>query len=164
MIEEKLRGNIWKALNQKHPSILQDNNGKEIAEFRIGQLFSIENGRINVNFGPYGLKRHKNFVGLGHILYNPLIFGARNIDEVLFSWRWLIKRIRVSEKVLQRALESCSLMMLLLSGHDKGETIYIFSFFVDLYNLDLMGINTNKKLIEFGIWVTIFHLSSDSLN
>jgi hypothetical protein len=42
LLEEKVHQNILKALNQKEPSFLTDNNGKEIAVFNIGELFSIE--------------------------------------------------------------------------------------------------------------------------
>jgi hypothetical protein len=148
--EEQIHQNILKALNQKQPSFLTDDNGRKIAEFNIGELFSIKEGRIQVDFGQIGLKIKGNFVGLGHILYDPWLFGARNVQNALDSWNWLVKETRVSEENLQMALESCSLASLLVTGRDEGENVHIFSLMVNLYELNLAGVDTRPKIEEFG--------------
>lgn len=149
-IEQQIRQNILKALNQKQPSILRDKNGKEIGEFNIGELFSIKEGKIHVDFGQIGLKTKGNFVGMGYILYSPEIFGGSNVQNVLDSWDWLIRKIQVNEETLQIALEACSLSLLLLTGVDMGTNIYIFSLIVDLYELDSLGVDTSAKIAEIG--------------
>lgn len=148
--EEQLRMNILKAMNQSYPDIIQDGEGKEIAKFSIGKLFRIEDGSIRVNFGSFGLKTDGNFVGLSHILYAPSFFGAKNVQEVLDSWNWLLKKIHVSEEELQMALEACSLSVLLASGIERGEDVFFFALIVDLHQLDLNGIDTTPKTEEFG--------------
>ena len=148
--EEQLRVNILKAMNQSYPDIIRDGEGKEIAKFSIGKLFRIEDGNIRVNFGSFGLKTDGNFVGLSHILYSPSFFGAKNVQEVLDSWNWLLKKIHVSEEDLQMALEVCSLSVLLSSGIERGEDVFFFALVVDLHQLDLSGIDTTPKTEEFG--------------
>jgi len=148
--EIELRKNIWKALIEKKPRILKDENGKTIAEFNVGKLFKLDKQTIHVDFGSIGLKTRKNLVGLGHILYNPEIFGASNTQEVVDSWNWVINKIKVSEEALQMALEACSLSMLLLTGVEEGTDISIFSLFVNLHKLDSLGIDTKTKIVEFG--------------
>jgi hypothetical protein len=150
LIEEQLRKNIWKALSQEQPWILRDNKGREMAEFNTGELFSMKENGIHVNFGSLGLKTKRDLVGLGHILYNPKLFGAQNVQEVLDSWNWLVKRIRVDEETMQMALEVCSLVMMLLTGVEESMDVYLFSLVVDLRELDLMGIDTRPKIEEFG--------------
>lgn len=149
-IEEQIHQNILKALNQKQPSFLTDDNGRKIAEFNIGELFSIKEGRIQVDFGQMGLKIKENFVGLGHILYAPWLFGARNVQNAADSWNWLVKETRVSEETLQMALETCSLCSLLVRGIDEGENVHVFSTMVNLYELNLAGVDTRPKIEEFG--------------
>ena len=150
LIEEQIHQNILKALNQKQSSFLTDNNGNKIAEFNVGELFSMKEGRLQVDFGQIGLKIKGNFVGLGHILYAPWLFGARNVQNVLDSWNWLLGETKVSEETLQIALEACSLLRLLLTGRDEGENVHFFSLLVNLYELDLAGIDTSSKIQEFG--------------
>ncbi len=82
-IEDRFHQNIWRALNQKTPSILKDDKGKEIAIFNVGELFKEKEGRIHVYFGSIDLKVKGNFVGLGHIQYSPDFFGAQSTQEVL---------------------------------------------------------------------------------
>jgi hypothetical protein len=48
--EKRFFKNMWNALNQKKPSILKDNKGKEIAKFNIGKLFREKDGRVHVKF------------------------------------------------------------------------------------------------------------------
>ncbi|MGA2385425.1 MAG: hypothetical protein ABSG33_02710 [Candidatus Bathyarchaeia archaeon] len=148
--EEQLRENILKAMNQTFPDIILDDEGKEVAKFSIGKLFRIEEGSIRVNFGSFGLKTDGNFVGLSHILYSPSFFGAKNVQDVLDSWNWLLKKINVSEVDLQMALEACSLSVLLASGIERGKDVFFFSLIVDLHQLDLSGIDTIPKTEEFG--------------
>jgi len=150
LIEEQIHQNILKALNQKQSSFMTDDNGRKIAEFNVGELFSIKEGRVQVDFGQIGLKIKGDFVGLGHILYEPWLFGARNVQNVLDSWNWLVKETQVSEETLQIALEACSLFRLLVTGRDEGENAHIFSLLVNLYELDLAGIDTRLKIKEFG--------------
>jgi hypothetical protein len=87
---------------------------------------------------------------MGCILYSPEILGAGNIQNVLDSWDWLIKKTHVSEETLQMALEACSLSELLLTGRDEGINVNIFSLIFDLYELDSMGVDTSPKIEEFG--------------
>lgn len=148
--EAQIHQNILKALNQKQPSFLADDNGRKIAEFNIGELFSIKEGRIQVDFGQIGLEIKGNFVGLGHILYAPWLFGARNVQNAVDSWNWLVKETRVSEETLQMALEICSLSSLLVRGIDEGENVHIFPTMVNLYELNLAGVDTRPKIDEFG--------------
>lgn len=61
-IEEQIHQNILKAMNQKQPSFLTDDNGRKIAEFNVGKLFSIKEGRIQVDFGQMGLTIKGNCV------------------------------------------------------------------------------------------------------
>jgi hypothetical protein len=148
--EEQLRENILKAMNQPLPDIIRDGEGKEIAKFSIGKLFRIEDGSIRVNFGSFGLKTDGHLVGLSHMLYSPSLLGAKNVQEVLDSWNWLLKKIHVSEEELQMALEACSLSVLLASGIERGEDVSFFSLIVDLHHLELRGIDTTAKTEEFG--------------
>jgi hypothetical protein len=148
--EEQLRENILKAMSQPYPDIIRDSNGKEMAKFSIGKLFRIEDASIRVNFGSIGLKTEGNFIGLSHILFNPSFFGAKNVQEVLDSWSWLLKKINVSEEELQMALEACSLSVLLATGIERGEDVFLFSLIIDLHQLDLDGIDTTPKTEEFG--------------
>lgn len=39
---------------------------------------------------------------------------------------------------------------LLVTGHDEGENVHFFSLLVNLYELDLAGIDTSPKIEEFG--------------
>ena len=151
-VEEQIHQNILKALNQKQPSFLTDDYGNKIAEFNVGELISInfKEGRLQIDFGQIGLKIKGNFVGLGHILYAPWLLGARNVQNALDSWNWLVKRTQVSEETLQMALETCSLFSLLVTGRDEGENIHIFSTMVNLYELNLAGVDTRPKIEEFG--------------
>jgi hypothetical protein len=149
-IEKQIHQNILKALKQKQPSFLTDDDGNKIAEFNVGKLFSIKEGKLQVDFGQIGLKVKGNYVGLGHILYAPWLFGARNVQEVLDSWNWFLKETKVSEETLQIALEACSLLRLLLTGRDEGENVHFFSLLVNLHELDLAGIYTRPKTEEFG--------------
>lgn len=148
--EEQIHQNILKALNQKQPSFLTDDNGRKIAEFNIGELFSIKEGRLQIDFGQMGLTVKGNFVGLGHILYEPSLFGARNVQNALDSWNWLVKETKVSEETLSIALKTCSLFKLLITGRDEGENVHIFSLIVNLYELNLAGVDTRPKIEEFG--------------
>jgi hypothetical protein len=61
LIEEQIHQNILKALNQKQPSFMTDDNGRKIAEFNVGELFIIKEGRVQVDFGQPGLKVKGNF-------------------------------------------------------------------------------------------------------
>ncbi len=150
-IEEQIHQNILKALNQKQPSFLTDDDGNKIAEFNVGELFSIKEGRLQVDFGQRGLTIRGNFVGLGHISYAPWLLGAQNVQNVLDSWNWLLKETNVSEETLQTAFEACSLLKLLLTGRDEGENVYFFSLLVNLHELHLAGIDTRPKIEEFGL-------------
>jgi len=150
LAEIKLRKNIWNALVDKKPRILKDENGKIIAKFNVGKLFKLDKQTIHVNFGLTGLKTKKNLVGLGHILFTPELFGASNVQEVVDSWNWLINKINAKEEELQFALEACSLSMLLLTGFEEGIDVSIFSLFVNLHKLDLAGVDTKPKIVEFG--------------
>jgi len=148
--EDTIFNNIWKALMQKEPSILKDNNGKEIAIFNIGELIKEKKGKIRITFGSMGLTVKGNFVGLGHIQYSPEFLGARNIREVLDAWNYMINKFRVNPEDLQMALESSSLMGLLLTGIEEGKDVNILSIFVDLKELESLGINIEPKVQEFG--------------
>lgn len=148
--EERLRENIVKAINQGSPMPIFDRYNNLIAEFDVGRLFSIEDGRIHVNFGLFGLKTKGNLVGLGHILYNPKFFGARDIANVMDSWNWLVKEAKVNEEALQMAFESSSLAVLLATGAELGKDINFWSLIVDLFELNSAGINTRPKIEEFG--------------
>ena len=148
--EERFFKNMWNALNQKKPSILRDNQGKEIAKFNIGKLFSEKDGRIQVNFGSMGLKVEGNFVGLGHILYSPKLLGARNAQEVLTSWDWLLEKTKIDSENLQMALETCSLIVILKTGIEEGKDVNIFSIAITLRELESLGIDTTSKIEEFG--------------
>jgi hypothetical protein len=151
-IEEQIHQNILKALNQKQPSFLTDDYGNKIAEFNVGELFSInfKEGRLQIDFGQIGLRIKGDFVGLGHILYAPWLLGARNVQEVLDSWNWLLKETNVSEETLQMAFETCSLFGLLVTGRDEGENVHFFSLLVNLYELHSAGIDTRPKIEELG--------------
>lgn len=97
LFEEKLRANIVKALDQKSPTIIYDNNNDSIVKFDVGKLFRIEDGNIHVNFGCFGLKTDGNLVGLGHVLYSPKFFGANDVNSVVNAWNWFIKEVHVDE-------------------------------------------------------------------
>ena len=153
LFEEKLRANIVKALDQKSPTIIYDNNNDPIVKFDVGKLFRIEDGNIHVNFGCFGLKTDGNLVGLGHMLYSPKFFGANDVNSVVNAWNWFIKEVHVGEDDLQMAFESSSLAMLLSTGVEPGKDISVFALIVDLYELDSMGIKTKPKLEEFGYQV-----------
>ena len=150
LAEIKLRKNIWNALIDKKPRILKDENGKTIMIFNVGKLVKLDKQTIHVDFGLIGLKTKGNLVGLGHILFNPELFGASNVQEVVASWHWLINRINAKENELQIVLEACSLSMLLLTGFEEGIDVSIFSLFVNLHKLDLAGVDTKQKIVEFG--------------
>ena len=151
-IEEQIHQNTLKALNQKQPSFLTDDYGNKIAEFNVGELFSInfQEGRLQIDFGQIGLRIKGDFVGLGHISYAPWLLGARNVQEVMDSWNWLLKETNVSEKTLQMAFETCSLFGLLVTGRDEGENVYFFSLLANLYELHSAGLDTRPKTEEFG--------------
>lgn len=142
--------NIWNALNQKKPSILRDNKGKEIAKFNIGKLFREKDGKVYVDFDSLGLKVEGNFVGLGHILYRPEFLGARNVQEVLAAWNWLLEKTQVDSSNLQMALETCSLIVILKTGIEEGKDVNIFSLAINLQKLESLGIDTTSKIKEFG--------------
>jgi hypothetical protein len=148
--EERIRENIVKAIDQESPTPIFDRYHNLIAEFDVGRLFRIEDGRIHVNFGAFGLKTKGNLVGLGHILYNPRFFGARDVLNVINSWNWLVKETKVNEEELQMAFESSSLAMLLVAGAEFGKDVFFFSLIVDLFELNSAGIDTKPKIEEFG--------------
>ncbi len=148
--EERFFKNMWNALNQKKPSILRDNEGKEIAKFDIGKLFRETEGKIEVNFDSFGLKVEGNFVGLGHILYNPEYLGAQSIQEVVESWNWLLEKTHVDSEILQMALETSSLIIILKTGIEEGIDVYIFNLAINLRRLESLGINVTPKIEEFG--------------
>jgi len=148
--EERFFKNMWNALNQKKPSILRDNKGREIARFDIGKLFREKDGKIEVDFGKFGLKVEGKFVGLGHILYNPEFLGAKSVHEVLESWDWLIEKTHVDSENLQMALETCSLIVILKTGIEEGIDINIFNLAVNLRKLESLGIDVTPKIEEFG--------------
>lgn len=149
-LEERIRENILKAFNQKTPTTVLDRSNNVLVEFDVGSLFSLEDGRIRVDFGSFGLKTKGNLVGLGHIMYSPKIFGAYTVGNVMDSWNWLVKETKVNEKDLQMAFESSSLAMLLLTGIEFGKDVLIFSLIFDLFNLDSAGVDTSQKIEEFG--------------
>jgi hypothetical protein len=148
--EKRFFKNMWNALNQKKPSVLRDNEGKEMARFNIGKLFREKEGRVHVNFGSLGLKVQGNFVGLGHILYRPEFLGARSVQEVLDSWDWLLEKTHVDSANLQMALEACSLIVILKTGIEEGKDVHIFSLVVNLRKLDSLGVDVTPKIDEFG--------------
>jgi hypothetical protein len=148
--EERFFKNMWNALNQKKPSILRDNDGKEIAKFNLVKLFREKEGRISVNLGLFGLKVEGNFVGLGHILYNPEFLGAQSIQEVSESWDWLLEKTHVDSENLQMALEICSLIVILKTGIEEGKDVNIFNLAVNLRRLESLGIDVTPKIDEFG--------------
>jgi hypothetical protein len=147
--EKRFFKNMWNALNQKKPSILKDNKGKEIAKFNIGKLFREKDGRVHVNFGSLGLKVEGNFVGFGHILYRPESLGARNVQEVLASWDWLLEKTQIDSANLQMTLEACSLIVILKTGIEEGKDVNIFSLAINLQKLESLGIDTTSKIEEF---------------
>ena len=148
--EERFFKNMWNALNQKKPEILRDNNGNEIAKFDIGKLFREKKGRVSVFFDSIGLKVEGNFVGLGHILYRPEFLGARNVQDVLESWDWLLEKTQIDSEKLQMALEACSLIVILKTGIEEGKDVNIFSLAINLRELESLGIDTTSKIEEFG--------------
>lgn len=83
-------------------------------------------------------------------MYEPWLFGARNVQNALNSWNWLVKETQVSEETLSIALKTCSLFSLLVTGRDEGENVHIFSAMVNLYELNLAGVDTRPKIEEFG--------------
>ena len=147
--EERFFKNMWNALNQKEPSILRDSKGREIAKFNIGKLFREKDGKVYVNFGSLGLKVEGSYVGLGHILYRPEFLGARNVQEVLASWDWLLEKTRIDSAELQMALETCSLIVLLKTGIEEGKDVNIFSLAINLQKLESLGIDVTSKIDEF---------------
>lgn len=148
--EERFFKNMWNALNQKKPSILRDNKGKEIAKFDIGRLFRENEGKIEVDFGSFGLKVEGNFVGLGHILYDSEYLGAQSIQEVLESWNWLLEKTHVDSEILQMALNTSSLIIILKTGIEEGLDVYIFNLAINLRRLESLGVNVTPKIEEFG--------------
>jgi len=148
--EERFFKNMWNALNQKKPSILRDNKGKEIAKFDVGRLFREAEGKIEVDFGSFGLKVEGNFVGLGHILYDFEYLGAQSAQEVLESWNWLLKKTHVDSEILQMALNTSSLIMILKTGIEEGLDVYIFNLAINLRRLESLGVNVTPKIKEFG--------------
>lgn len=148
--EERFFKSIWQALNQKAPSILKDNKGREIARLDIGKLFREKEGKIEVDFGSFGLKVVENFIGLGHILYNPEYLGAGSIQEVMESWNWLLGKTHVDLENFQMALETTSLIVMLKTGIEEGRDVNIFNLAVNLRKLEVSGIDVNPKIEEFG--------------
>ena len=148
--EDAFFKNLWKALNQKKPTILRDSSGREIARFNIGELIKETKGTFAVRFGSIGLTVNRKFIGLGHIQYSPQLLGARNTQEILNSWNYIIKRFKVNASDLQFALEASSIVRLLLTGVEIGQDVNILSVFVDLTKLESLGINIEPKIKEFG--------------
>jgi hypothetical protein len=148
--EERFYKNLWNALSQKKPSIVRDSKGREIAKFDIGRLFREEDGKVYVDFGSIGLKVVGNFVGLGHILYSPEFLGARNVQEVLASWDWLLEKTQIDSSDLSMALEVCSLIVILKTGIEEGKDGSIFSLAINLQKLESLGIDTAPKTKELG--------------
>lgn len=149
--EDTVHLNIWKALQQKKSAILKDNRGKEIARFNISELFKEEKGRVYVSFGDStGPKIKGNFVGLGHILFSPNYFGAKSAKEFLDAWNWFVTKTHVDAEKLQMALETCSLMQLLVTGVEEGKDVAFFSLIINLRKLDSLGIDITAKIEEFG--------------
>jgi hypothetical protein len=154
-VEAQIHSNILKALNQQQSSFVTDDHGNKIAEFNVGQLFSInhEDGRLQIDFGQNGLKVKGDLVGLGHILYAPWLLGARNVQDVLDSWNWVLKETHVKEETLQMAFEVSSLFGLLVTGCDEGENVHFLSLLVNLHKLHLDGLDTTPKIEEFGLQI-----------
>lgn len=149
-LEDTFFKNLWKALNQKKPTILRDYKGKEIARFSIGELIKEKNGNIAIRFGSIGLTVKGKFIGLGHIQYGPEFLGARNTREVFDAWNYIVKRFKVNASDLQFVLEASSLMRLMLIGVEIGQDVNILSVFIDLTKLESLGINIEPKINEFG--------------
>lgn len=147
LLEIQLRRNIWNALIDKKSRILKNNAGDTLLEFNIGKIFKLDGQTIRVNLG-FGLKTKKNLVGFNYLLFHPSVLNASNVQEVKNAWNWITNKICVSEESLELALKTCSLSMLLWTGQMDSMDFSIFSLFVNLFNLENRGINTDKKIVE----------------
>lgn len=131
----------------KKPLIVRIND-RVIFEFNIGELINKKEGKINIELGEAGLKTKNNLVGMNGLYYDPELFGGGTVQNVQNSWDWFMKQIPQDSETFEKILEAVSVLELLLFPIEEGLLYYFLSLVVDLYELNLLGVDLESKMTE----------------
>lgn len=123
---------------------------EDFYRFDLGQRVQFCEREIVIDIEPVGLKTIGNLIGMTGFYYNPKSFGARNVENVFEAWDWLIKKLEVDEKEFAEAIDTSSVLALLVTQIDNGLLYYFLALMVDLYELHFKGINVTPKISEIG--------------
>jgi hypothetical protein len=124
--------------------------GEDFYKFDLGEKISSYDRGISVDVEPVGLKIDGNLIGMTGFYYNPKAFGAENVAEVIESWQWFIEKLKVDEEEFATAIDTFSVLALLVTQIDEGTAYYFLLLITDLHKLSLMGADVSQKISEIG--------------
>lgn len=94
-----------------------------------------------------GLSRQGDLICLGGICVNPsLSIGAKDVQEILDSWQWLVAKLRVEPYGFMNAIEKATIAKYLLGGTFTPIPHLTLGLGVDLHRLHSGGVNISHKL------------------